>query len=222
MRSIEFFLLASLFKPRYKLLGFDTTTSRNVFGVRQRLERFDGGVRHVDGVSATERLSENVVDSACFKASSDCTTGLNTRSWRSWSEHDLSGSADSHDLVRDRLANHWDLEHCLSSSFFSLADGVGNPPSLSETNADTAFVVSNNDEDRPASSFSTLVGLKDLVCSDNSNVELRTFGIPALSLSAQSVHHSHGLELQPGFSSTIRKGCDSAVVLEAPTIKNNG
>jgi len=63
------------------------------------------------------------------------------------------------DSVRDRFPNHWNLEHCLSRGFFSLADGIGDSPSLTKAYANAALVVAYDDKNAPAHGLSTLVGL---------------------------------------------------------------
>src|SRR5262249_9452274 len=95
------------------------------------------------------------------------------------------------DGVRDGCSDHRHFEHALAGSFLSLSNGVGDTARFSKANSYAAFVVTHDDEDGPACGLSSLVGLEHFVCLNDADIELGSFGIPALALAAQSAHHSH-------------------------------
>ena len=167
---------------------------RTGLNVLKGLERVERGVGHVDWVSATKGLGENVVDAAGFEASSNCTTGLNARTSRCWLQHDLARTADRTDLVWNRAADHVNLDHRLSSGLFSFSDGVGNSPRLTEANTDLPLVITDDNEYRPTGRLTALVSLENLVASYDADVVLGAFlkwATAVVASSGLSLRHSH-------------------------------
>jgi hypothetical protein len=110
------------------------------------------------------------VNSCGFEALSDGSASFDPSTRSSWSKNDFSSSGYRSDFVRDGFANHWNLEHCLSSGFFSFSDGIGDSSGLTESDSYASFVISDDNEDGPASGLSTFVRLENFVCSNDSNV----------------------------------------------------
>jgi hypothetical protein len=161
------------------------------------------------------------VNAGALKARANRAAGLDTGAGASRPQNDPRCAGDGPDLVWDGLANARHDDHGFPGSFFGFPDGVGNAAGFTEADTDLSFVVADHYKDRPGGGFAALVRLKHLVRPNDPNVELRAFGVAALTLAAESVHHSHTLKLQSRFTSTFGEAGDAAMVAEPASIEDD-
>ncbi|ELT43619.1 site-specific recombinase XerD, partial [Arthrobacter nitrophenolicus] len=119
------------------------------------------------------------MDAHALQYCTDRTTGDNTGTGGSRTQHYDAGSGFTLNAVRDGVANAGNAEEGLLGLFNALGDSSGNFLGLAVAHADHAVTVTNDDQCGEAEATTTLDHLGNAVDGDNALYELVLFGFTA-------------------------------------------
>src|SRR4051794_4426655 len=134
-------------------------------------EGVEGGAGHVDRVGRAVDLRQDVADPRRLDDGTHGAAGDDAGSLGGRLEQHARGGVLLADLVRDRRADHRDLDDVLLRVLDALADGLRDVAGLAVAHADVAVAVAHDDDRREREPAATLVDLGDAVDLDDALLE---------------------------------------------------
>jgi len=126
--------------------GIFVASARDSIGGLELFQCSERGPDDVDGVIASQRLRQDVLDPSSLDDSTDTASGDDTGAGRSWLQQNPRRAEGRLDCMWNRRSIKRHSDQRLLGSFDPLPDRIRNLVSFPETGADSAFAVAYNNK----------------------------------------------------------------------------
>ena len=161
------------------------------------------------------RLSEDVLNAYAVENGTHSTTGYKTGTGSSRTHEHLSTAEASLYLMRNSALEHRNLNEVLLSCLNTLSDSSGNFAGLTQTVANYALAVTNNDDSSECECTTTLGNLSYTVDSHETVLQINVIII------FYFIHCHNRLEFETAITSCVSKLLNTSVIEITVTVENH-
>ena len=144
----------------------NATLTSDLISITHLRESCKSSLHQVVGIGRTLRLCDDVCDTCTLQYSTHSTTGLQTGTGCSRLQENDSTTELHLNLVRNRTLEYRNLHQVLFGSLSAFGDSSGNFTGLTQTVANHALTITNNDDGSECKRTTTLCNLRHTVDSN--------------------------------------------------------